>query len=87
MKKVERWREKKVRESKVDVEKCVDFYWKGKWLYYYEMYQNGKTTLLLWNGGSTFVDICNKTCILIVILTNVYPYSMHQFTNYSNTRI
>ena len=25
MKKVERWREKKVRESKVGVEKCVDF--------------------------------------------------------------
>ena len=50
MKKVETWREKKVRECKIDVEKCVDFFTKKgfdsitmerikmtKWLYYYEM--------------------------------------------------
>ena len=33
----------KVRESKVDVEKCVAFYQKGKWLYYYGMDGNRKT--------------------------------------------
>ena len=52
IKNVERWREKKVRESKVNMKKCVDFYLKEKWLYYYETYQNNKMTLLLWNGGS-----------------------------------
>ena len=30
MKKVERWRENKVRESKIDMEKCVDFYLKNE---------------------------------------------------------
>ena len=53
IKKVERWRDNKVRESKVGVEKCVDFYLKEKWLYYYGTYQNGKMTLLLWNEGSS----------------------------------
>ena len=54
MKKVERWRENKVRKSKVSENKC----WlliKIKWFHYYETYQNDKMTLLLWNGGSTTV--------------------------------
>ena len=59
MKKTERCRENKLRESKVGGKKCVDFYQKGKLLYYYRTYQNGKMTLLLWNGESICLSICD----------------------------
>ena len=48
MKKVERRRENKIRGNKV----CWHLL-KGKWLHYYEIYQNSKMTPLVWSGGSS----------------------------------
>ena len=47
MKKVNKWIENKVRESKISENKCVDFYWKEKWLHCYRTYENDKMTPLL----------------------------------------
>lgn len=40
MKKINMWKENKVRGSKVSEKTYVEFYWKMKWLNYYERYQN-----------------------------------------------